>query len=688
MRSTLPPRSAPVRSAACRIAATIVVAACFSADSRAELTLRIADYVNAPKTGATGSASDPITFGNSVYLARINFMAEEPGGGRGRFFVNDLNGPLYILDQDTKAFTTYLNFNGRDGLPGMYPEFVHGTGFANGLITFQFDPDYANNGKFYTVHMEQPSTINGVDSPPVNTVSYATTPNIAPGSGGNTRQTILVEWTDTNISNATFEGSARELFRMSMSGQIHPMGDVLFNPNAGPEDPDWRMMYISIGDGGAGEGGGSARDTPQRLDSLGGKILRIRPDNVGANTTLSTSPNGAYYIPTDNPFTGVANSAVRDEVYALGLRNPHRISWDPDTDTMFANDIGLHTWEEVNIVKSGRNFGYSRIEGSEVLVSQDTTSDPLPALLPRLITSSTSSGTMVPYYPVAQYGHGIVGQELPAGDSISSGYVYRGSNIPSLYGKYVFGEITTGQLFWCDLDELIAADDGIVSTMATIHSLNVLWDNPNDAPGTGEELYTTTVIPDPNGDPNEPQIQVFGPMFEIIERAYEARGGTDPNLPGGAAVTGSQGRADIRLQVDEAGELYILSKSDGVIRYIVEAVGDADFNGDDAVDGADFLVWQQNLGTAGGLAQGDADGDGRVTGADLGFWQQQFSAVAPTETAAIPEPASATLAALALLGLARRRRFGCGAQTVPPRRQSAHPLRRDSKNVDRLILLA
>jgi hypothetical protein len=642
----------PVRFSASLLAAALLLMAGASSHSRAELTLRIEDYVRLPMTGST---TFPASTANSAYLARLNFMAEEPGGDRGRFFVNDLNGPLYILDQESKAFTTYLDFNGRDGRPGMYEEFVFSSGFANGLITFQFDPDYANNGKFYTVHMEQPSTLSG-DNDPKNTVTYTTTPNIQPGSGGNNRQTILVEWTDTNINNSTFEGSARELLRMSLSGQIHPMGDIIFNPNAGPADPDWRMMYISIGDGGAGEGGGSARDTPQRLDSLGGKVLRIRPDNVGANSTLTTSPNGAYYIPSDNPFTGIANGAVRDEIYALGLRNPHRISWDGPSDTIFANDIGLHTWEEVNIVKAGRNFGYSEIEGNEVLVGQETTSDPLPTSIPRLITSSTTSGTMTPFYPVAQYGHGNVGQPLPAGDSISSGYVYRGSNIPSLYGKYIFGEITTGQLFWCDLDELIAADDGNPATMAAIHQIKVAWDNPYDSPGTGEQIYSTNVVADPDPNPDNPQVQVFGPMFPIVRAGYVARGGNDPNLAGSAEVTGSQGRADIRIQVDEAGELYLLSKSDGVIRYIVEALGDADFNGDDAVDGADFLIWQQNLGTAGGLAQGDADGDGRVTGADLGFWQQQFSPVNPPETTAVPEPTTATLATLALLGMRLLRR--------------------------------
>jgi hypothetical protein len=252
---------------------------------------------------------------------------------------------------------------------------------------------------------------------------------------------------------------------------------------------------------------------------------------------------------------------------------------------------------------------------------------------------------MMPIYPVVQYGHDLVGQTGPAGDSISSGYVYRGSNIPSLYGKYIFGEITTGQIFWCDFDQMLAADDGNPNTMAEIHSIDILWNNPANA--AGDVTYTTSTTG------TSPSRVILGPMFQIVEDGYEARGGADPNLPGSAAVTGSNGRADIRIQVDDSGELYILSKSDGMIRYIVEALGDADFNNDGQVDGRDFLVWQRNLGSSGGLAEGDADSDWRVTNADLGFWRQQFEQAPPFST--VPEPASAALLAWGLLAGVRRR---------------------------------
>ena len=115
----------------------------------AQITLRVADYLTMP---ITGTVDGP---GNAGSLARVNVMREEPGNAK-RFFISDLNGPLYILDSATKKLTTYLNFNGRGTQPGLFDKLTIDAGFANGLITFQFDPDYTRNGKFYTVHLEDP----------------------------------------------------------------------------------------------------------------------------------------------------------------------------------------------------------------------------------------------------------------------------------------------------------------------------------------------------------------------------------------------------------------------------------------------------------------------------------------------------------------------------------------------------
>ena len=119
----------------------------------AAMTLELADYVQMPITGELDGQN------TRGLLARVNFLRDEPGGRR--FFVNDLNGPLYILDKQTKAFTTYLDFNGAGGRPGLFPKFTFERNFAIGLTNFLFDPDYSRNGIFYTIHMEDPA----VDAP-------------------------------------------------------------------------------------------------------------------------------------------------------------------------------------------------------------------------------------------------------------------------------------------------------------------------------------------------------------------------------------------------------------------------------------------------------------------------------------------------------------------------------------------
>ena len=134
----------------------ITTAPLAASDPVAEHTLALSDYVQMP---ITGEPAGDLTRG---LLARVNFLRDEPGGRR--FFVNDLNGPLYILDKQTKRFTTYLDFNGLNGRPGLFPKLTFERNFATGLINFVFDPDYARNGVFYTLHMQRgPARLEGSD---------------------------------------------------------------------------------------------------------------------------------------------------------------------------------------------------------------------------------------------------------------------------------------------------------------------------------------------------------------------------------------------------------------------------------------------------------------------------------------------------------------------------------------------
>jgi hypothetical protein len=516
----------------------------------AQPTLELRDFVVMPMTGSVDGQGS-----NDVLLSRVNALREEIGGAN-RLFISDLNGPLYILDKDARKFTVYLDFNGSEGKGGIFRKLATKVGYGNGLNGFYLDPDYTRNGKFYTVHIEDPALPGPTlpDSskfPALNVTGYTTTDAITT-PGPTKHEGVLVEWTDSNPSNATFEGTARELLRVQLNTTSHPLGDLIFNPAAGRGDPDWRVLYLECGDGASGESTNVAiRSNPPRLDNLEGKILRIVPDLNEHVATSTVSPNGRYRIPNDNPF--VSTPGARKEIWAYGFRNPHRLAWavdpaNPSNNRLIANSVGLHTWETVYLVRKGANYGYGEREGNELLEADNTTA-PLPAVdkIPVRIGEAATDTMVAPTYPVIQYGHGPNG-----GDSIGSGFVYNGKAIPALRGKYVFTDLTTGRIWYADYKDMLAADDGKPGTMAAIHEVNVLWNDPNDSPDAGKKIYES--------------------MFSIIEAAYHARGGKSPHLPGRAELI-KRGRADVRFSIDANGELYLYSKGDGVIRAVVEAIG-------------------------------------------------------------------------------------------------------------------
>jgi hypothetical protein len=518
-------------------------------------TVWMQDYASLPLS-STGTFNGQTT----DQLARVNFLRSEPANApqsSSRFFVDDLNANLYILDKATQTFTSYINF------AKVFPKFVNDRGFAAGLVTFMFDPDYAHNGKLYTVHTEDPS-VSG-SAVPINTYlpgldlsgGYTTTAAVNPPAGSSVRQAVLVEWTDTNINNSTFEGTAREILRLGFDGVIHPMGDLLFSPLASSGQSDYRNLYISVGDGGAGETAGATHTIPQRLDALQGKILRITPD-ITLNPTDPLGANGRYRIPTTgldpNPFVTV--SGAYGEIYAYGLRNPHRMNWDQASNTLIVDNIGLNSWEAVDIITKGANYGWAEREGIEQVFIGGTndsltgsqTSPPTPFPSPDTLTVAGIATPVTPLYPVVEYGH-------RDGDAISSGFVYRGVLMPQLYGKYIFGDITTARLFYSDLADMIANNDGIRTTLAAVHELQVVYNSPfNNLGPVNRRLY------------------------DIVADAYAHKGGipNTPNvLPGGVVGAGQLdpygvayggGRADVRIAMGGDGEIYILSKSDGFIR--------------------------------------------------------------------------------------------------------------------------
>jgi len=506
----------------------VTVAPTVVADTTPRRTLELTDYVEMPITGDIAGEN---TRGQ---LARVNFLRDEPGGRR--FFVNDLNGPLYILDKRTKQFTVYLDFNGLAGRPGLFPKFTFERNLAIGLTNFIFDPDYARNGVFYTIHMEDPATEapaapkTGV-VPGLDLSAYTTTPAIAtPTANGRIdREAVLIEWTDRDITNTTFEGTARELMRLQQPTPIHPMGEMTFNPAARRGDPEWRVMYIGSGDAGTGEQRDSRRLDPQRLDTLVGKILRVVPDLRHKTSTSTVSENGRYRIPNDNPFASV--EGARKEIWAVGIRNPHRLIWDfPATRSaaprLFAFNIGLAAWETVLIIKKGANYGYSLREGTQAMTPQGMTPVPADDEIPMQITETVVRGTVKPTYPVIAYPHAGTG-----GDAVAGGIIYRGRKIPTLNGKLIFGDITTGRIWYAEMSDVLKADDGDPATVAPMH-------------------------------------EIEGGLRRLAEETFRTRGGRGVTLPGAAAISG-RGRVDMRFAEDNDGELYILTKSDGMIRRVI-----------------------------------------------------------------------------------------------------------------------
>lgn len=494
-----------------------------------EHTLELADYVELPITG--DMSADRV----SGVLARGSIMRDEPGGRRS--FLNDLNGPLYILDKQTKRLTPYLNFDGSGDHAGLFPKFTAAMGYAAGLMNFVFDPDYARNGIFYTLHMETPATPGERVTPKAgvvpgfNLADYTTTPAlsnpVAAPDPRFARDLVIVEWTDRNTQNTTFEGTAREVLRIQVPGLFHPLNEMTFNPAARRGDPDWRVMYLGIGDAGTGERPGPMRMHAQRLDTFQGKVLRIIPMLSEHTATSTVGENGRYRIPSDNPFVTVPGA--RKEIWAYGLRNPHRLTWyvdpgRPRQSVLLAFDIGLVSWETVQIIKKGANYGYPLREGTQSM-SPTNGMGPLPAddVIPVHVSDTVTRGTVKPTYAVIAYPHAPGG-----GDAIANGFVYRGKRIPALRGTLVFGDITTGRIWYAYMKDVLAADDGDPLTVAPLHEL-------------GTRLRA------------------------LSEESYKRRGGRAPNLPGRGFVAGA-GRVDLRLAEDSDGELYALTKGDGMIR--------------------------------------------------------------------------------------------------------------------------
>jgi glucose/arabinose dehydrogenase len=304
--------------------------------------------------------------------------------GSGRLFVVEQTGEVLIIDSNrTVLAEPFLDLSDRladlapNGIgdindPGLNPIFDE-----RGLLGLAFHPQYAENGRFFVYHS-------------------------APKSGdGINHESIVAEYhvsaADPNVADPASE---RVLLRQDQPEFNHNAGQLVFGPDG--------YLYIGFGDGGGGGDQHGPFGNAQLTSTWLGSILRIDVDG-----------EEPYAVPPDNPFVGQEGL---DEIYAYGLRNPYRFSFDRGGDhTLIVPDVGQAIYEEINFVVAGGNYGWRILEGHHAFD------------LPLAETLGVDVRTDL-QFPIHEYSH------AEAGISIIGGFLYRGSQYPELVGRYVFGD--------------------------------------------------------------------------------------------------------------------------------------------------------------------------------------------------------------------------------------------------------
>jgi hypothetical protein len=406
------------------------------------LMVEIRDVVRLPETRGLRPADQDVT---PAGWARASFVRDLPDGRR---FANDSRGFLYLVEGDKTS--VYADF------AAAFP-FAAYNRLESGFIGFDFHPEFARNGLFYTVHTERiagnPAVPNFV--PPGFTAADATYHN------------VFTEWHATDPAARTFTGTRRELLRVAhiVQNLTHPFGNVEFNPTAKPGSPDYGLLYTSGSDLGFSNGGGPNANNPgqtQRLDSVVTAVLRFDPRSP--RETNGVKGLGDYTLPPNNKFAADGDPKTLGEIYAYGFRNAHRLSWDLTDGTMFAADIGMNHIEEINIVHEGGNYGWMKREGywENGMFRPGGALDQL-FELPADVLHGRNRDEFT--YPVAIYDHND-------GVAVSGGFAYHGA-IPALRGKFIFGDVNRGRVFAADLAAMKAADDGVPGTVAPVEEVQL-----------------------------------------------------------------------------------------------------------------------------------------------------------------------------------------------------------------------
>jgi glucose/arabinose dehydrogenase len=311
---------------------------------------------------------------------------QDPRDGTNRFFVVEQAGIIRAFENSPSVASSNVLLDIRDRVV---------SGGEQGLLGLAFHPDFETNGYFY---------VNYTAPNPLRTViaRYSVNP---PSSNQADRNSELV------------------LLQYNQPFQNHNGGQVSFGPDG--------YLYIAAGDGGSG---GDPQNNAQNLGSMLGKIHRIDVDN----------PSGGrnYGIPADNPLAG-NTAGYREEIFAYGLRNLWRFSFDPVTGKLWAADVGQNRLEEIDIIEKGKNYGWRIMEGN---------------LCYNPSTGCSATGLEL---PVWQYGR-------TEGISVTGGFVYRGSRIAQLVGAYIYGDYGSGRIWALRYDGVNPTVNTEIGTIGSI----------------------------------------------------------------------------------------------------------------------------------------------------------------------------------------------------------------------------
>ena len=340
--------------------------------------------------------------GNGGDSIRLDLVAEgfnspvtlvESPDNTGRLFVADQSGQIYIIKNGARLAQPFLNIQDKIILEGEQDE--------RGLLGLAFHPDFASNGRFFVYY------------------------------GGPLRASAPAGWNHTNYV-AEYKAASNADQADAASGRIvlamdHPQG----NHNAGMlAFGNDGYLYISVGDGGGGNDNGTGHVEDWYTENTGGNGQDITQNLLGSILRIDVSPAEAYAIPSDNPFVGKDGL---DEIFAYGLRNPYRFCFGPD-NMMILADAGQELYEEIDVIQKGGNYGWNVKEGKHCF---DT--DNPKAAGGSCPTADAEGDPLID--PVIEFANSKSSSDGLGNVSIG-GYVYQGSAVSSLSGKYIFGVLT------------------------------------------------------------------------------------------------------------------------------------------------------------------------------------------------------------------------------------------------------